>query len=458
MAATDYSLDRGLPASPEAERSILGAILLDNTLQNEALSTLKADHFFLDAHRRIYQRIADLSETNRPIDIVTLAEELLRYKELDAVGGAAYLASLTDGVPRRSSLEHYVRIVRDKAMLRSLIHASNSVITQALEQASSAAEVIDAAESSLFNIAEERSGQQLTDIRTIAQESFGGDLDRLFQRGGRITGLETHYADLDELTSGLQKSDLIIIAARPSMGKTAFAINIAENAAVMGGKSVAVFSLEMSKEALLNRMLCSQARVDAHKMRTGFLGREDLGKLRGALDRLVQAPIFIDDTPGISLTELRAKARRKKMDRSGLDLIVVDFLQLMSASAPGGRRYENRTQEVSAISRGLKAIAKELSVPVIALSQLSRAPETRGKDTEPKLSDLRESGSIEQDADIVMFIYRPEYYDRDNPELEGKAKIILAKQRNGPTDTIQLAFLKGSTRFETLAHTDWLHD
>jgi replicative DNA helicase len=458
MAATDYSLDRGLPASPEAERSILGAILLDNTLQNEALSTLKSDHFFLDAHRRIYQRIADLSETNRPIDIVTLTEELLRYKELDAVGGAAYLASLTEGVPRRSSLEHYVRIVRDKAMLRSLIHASNSVIAQALEQASSAAEVIDAAESSLFNIAEERSGQQLTDIRTIAQESFGGDLDRLFQRGGRITGLETHYADLDELTSGLQKSDLIIIAARPSMGKTAFAINIAENAAVMGGKSVAVFSLEMSKEALLNRMLCSQARVDAHKMRTGFLGREDLGKLRGALDRLVQAPIFIDDTPGISLTELRAKARRKAMDRSGLDLVVVDYLQLMSASAPGGRRYENRTQEVSAISRGLKAIAKELKIPVIALSQLSRAPETRGKDTEPKLSDLRESGSIEQDADIVMFIYRPEYYDRDNPELEGKAKIILAKQRNGPTDTVQLAFLKGSTRFETLARTDWLHD
>ncbi len=458
MASTGYSLDRGLPASPEAERSILGAILLDNTLQNEALSTLKADHFFLDAHRRVYARICDLSESNRPIDIVTLTEELLRYKELEAVGGAGYLASLTDGVPRRSSLEHYVRIVRDKAMLRSLIHASNSVIAQALEQTNSAAEVIDAAESSLFNIAEERSGQQLTDIRTIAQESFGGDLDRLFQRGGRVTGLETYYSDLDEMTSGLQKSDLIIIAARPSMGKTAFAINIAENAAVQGGKAVAVFSLEMSKEALLNRMLCSQARVDAHKMRTGFLGRDDLGKLRGALDRLVQAPIFIDDTPGISLTELRAKARRKAMDRGGLDLVVVDYLQLMSASAPGGRRYENRTQEVSAISRGLKAIAKELKIPVIALSQLSRAPETRGKDTEPKLSDLRESGSIEQDADIVMFIYRPEYYDRDNPEYEGKAKIIVAKQRNGPTDTIQLAFLKGSTRFETLARADWLHE
>jgi len=459
MPAADFSLDRGLPASPEAERSILGAILLDNNLQNEALSTLKADHFFLDAHRRIYQRIADLSETNRPIDIVTLTEELLRHKELEAVGGAGYLASLTDGVPRRSSVEHYVRIVRDKAMLRNLIHAANGVISQALEQASTAAEVIDSAESTIFNISEERSGQQLTDIKTIAQESFGGDLDKLFQRGGRITGLETHYTDLDDMTSGLQKSDLIIIAARPSMGKTALAINMAENAAVLGGKSVAVFSLEMSKEALLNRMLCSQAKVDAHKMRTGFLAKEDWGKLRSALDKLIQAPIYIDDTPGISLTEMRAKARRKAMDKDGLDLIVIDYLQLMSASAPGGRRYENRTQEVSAISRGLKAIAKELKVPVIALSQLSRAPETRGgKDSEPKLSDLRESGSIEQDADIVMFIYRPEYYDRTNPELEGKAKIIVAKQRNGPTDTIQLAFTKGSTRFDNLLRSEWLHE
>jgi replicative DNA helicase len=456
MSHTDHSLDRGLPASPEAERSILGAILLDNTLQNEALSTLRSEHFFLDSHRRIYQRIADLSESNRPIDIVTLTEELLRHKELESIGGAGYLASLTDGVPRRSSVEHYVRIVRDKAILRNLIHAANGVISQALEQASTAAEVIDAAESSIFNISDERSGQQLTDIKTIALESFGGDLDKLFQRGGRITGLETYYPDLDDMTSGFQKSDLIIIAARPSMGKTAFAINIAENAAIQGGKSVAVFSLEMAKEALLNRMLCSQARVDAHKMRTGFLPREDMGKLARALETLTAARIYIDDTAGISLTELRAKARRKAMDKEGLDLVVVDYLQLMSASAPGGRRYENRTQEVSAISRGLKAIAKELKVPVVALSQLSRAPETRGKDTEPKLSDLRESGSIEQDADIVMFLYRPEYYDRDNPELEGKAKLIVAKQRNGPTDTVQLAFIKGSTRFETLTREEWL--
>jgi replicative DNA helicase len=242
------------------------------------------------------------------------------------------------------------------------------------------------------------------------------------------------------------------------MGKTAFAINIAENAAVEGQKKVAVFSLEMSREALLNRMLCSQARVDSHKMRTGFLGKDDIAKLRDGLEKLLAASIYIDDTPGVSLTELRSKARRMKQT-VGLDMIVIDYLQLMAASAPGGKRYENRTQEVSAISRGLKAIAKELRVPVVALSQLSRAPETRGgKDSEPKLSDLRESGSIEQDADVVMFLYRPDYYNREDPDVQGKAKLIIAKQRNGPTDTIQLAFLKSSTRFETLDRADWLKD
>jgi replicative DNA helicase len=295
-------------------------------------------------------------------------------------------------------------------------------------------------------------------IQEIVRESFGGNIEQLYQRGRKITGLETFYADLDELTSGFQPSDLLIIAARPSMGKTAFAINIAENVAVEAAKKVAIFSLEMSREALLNRMLCSQAKVDSHKMRTGFLGKDDIGKLRDALAKLLVAPIYIDDTAGISLTELRSKSRRLKQT-VGLDLVVVDYLQLMSAAAPGGKRYENRTQEVSAISRGLKAIAKELKVPVVALSQLSRAPETRGgKDTEPKLSDLRESGSIEQDADVVMFLYRPEYYDRNDPELEGKAKLIIGKQRNGPTDTIQLAFIKEHTRFETLTRDQWLRN
>jgi replicative DNA helicase len=458
LASIDYNLERGLPAAPDAEKSVLGAILLDNHLIDQAASSIKPEDFCVDAHRRIFQRMMDLSETGRPIDIITLSEELSRHKELEAVGGVAYISSLTDGVPRRPSIEHYVAIVRDKSLLRSAIHTASSIITRAAAQEETAEEVLDSAEAAIFQLSDARLNQNLMPIDQVARESFGGSLDALYKRGSRITGLETHYADLDELTSGLQPSDLIIIAARPSMGKTAFAINIAENAAVQDAKIVAIFSLEMSREALLLRMLCSQARVDSHKMRTGFLGRDDMDKLRKAYDALINAPIYIDDTPGISISEMRSKSRRLKQTQGRLDLVVVDYLQLMSGTPIGGKRFENRTQEVSAISRGLKAIAKELRVPVVALSQLSRAPETRGtKDAEPKLSDLRESGSIEQDADVVTFIYRPEYYDRDNPDLEGKAKLIIAKQRNGPTDTIQLAFLKSSTRFETLDRSDWIH-
>jgi len=456
MATLDHSLDRGLPASPDAERSILGGILLDNFLQNEAAAALQAEHFFLDSHRRIYQRMLDLNEFGKPIDIISLADELGRHKELESVGGVAYLTSLTDGVPRRQSIEHYIRLVKDKALLRGLIHAANGMITKALDQEDETAEVLDAAEASLFALTEARIGQDLMALKDIVKESFPGGLDTLYEAGRRITGVETHYVDLDELTSGLQPSDLVIVAARPSMGKTAFVLNMAENVAIIGGQPVAIFSLEMSREALLRRMLCSQSRVDSHKFRTGFLGKDDLTKIRNGLDALLQAPMYIDDTPGISLTELRAKARRLK-HTTGLGMIVVDYLQLMSATAPGGKRYENRTQEVSAISRGLKAIAKELKVPMVALSQLSRAPETRGtKDNEPKLSDLRESGSIEQDADVVMFIYRPEYYNRDDPTVENKAKIIIAKQRNGPTDTIQLAYIKQWTRFENLDRSEWI--
>lgn len=456
MATLDHSLDRGLPASPDAERSILGGILLDNFLQNEAAAALQPDHFFLDSHRRIYQRMLDLNEFGKPIDIISLADELGRHKELESVGGVAYLTSLTDGVPRRQSIEHYIRLVKDKALLRGLIHAANGMITKALDQEDETAEVLDAAEASLFALTEARIGQDLMALKDIVKESFPGGLDTLYEAGRRITGVETHYVDLDELTSGLQPSDLVIIAARPSMGKTALAINMAENVSIIGGQPVAIFSLEMSREALLRRMLCSQSRVDSHKFRTGFLGKDDLAKIRNGLDSLLQAPLYIDDTPGISLTELRAKARRLK-HTTGLGMIVVDYLQLMSATAPGGKRYENRTQEVSAISRGLKAIAKELKIPMVALSQLSRAPETRGtKDNEPKLSDLRESGSIEQDADVVMFIYRPEYYNRDDPTVENKAKLIIAKQRNGPTDTIQLAYIKQWTRFENLDRSEWM--
>jgi replicative DNA helicase len=452
MATPDLQLERGMPASLDAERSILGAILLDNLAYNEAAESLKSDDFSLDSHRRIFARMIELMETGRPIDIITLTEELSKKREVESVGGVAYLSSLTEGLPRRPSIEQYVKIVKDKALLRGLIHACTNAIARASEQAEDATDIIDAAESAIFQIAENKLGQGFLGITDIVKQSFGS-IDKLYERGQRITGLETHYEKLDEMTSGLQASDLVIIAARPSMGKTAFAINIAENAAVRDKKVVGVFSLEMSREALLLRLLCSQSRVDSHKLRTGFLGREDYGKLVQGMAALADAPIFIDDSPGISITEMRAKARRLMQSQGHLDLIVVDYLQLVSGG--GAKRYENRTQEVSAVSRGLKALAKELRCPVVALSQLSRAPESRGKgEQRPQLSDLRESGSIEQDADVVAFIFREEYYYRKEevpPELEGVAEIIIAKQRNGPTGSLKLAFIKNSTRFENLA-------
>jgi replicative DNA helicase len=452
MATTDVSLDRGMPASLEAERSILGAILLDNFAYTQAASALKADDFSLESHRRIYQRMMDLQESGRAIDLITLSEELSRHKEVESVGGIAYLSSLTDGLPHRANIEHYVNIVRDKAMLRGVINAAHGAIAQAMEQQDTGVDVLGALEGELFRLSESRAGRDFVGIRQIVKESFGS-IDALYARGQRVTGLETHFADLDERTSGLQKSDLIILAARPSMGKTSLAMNIAENAAVKDKKIVAMFSLEMSRESLLLRLLCSQARVDAHKLRTGFLSRDDYNKLVEGLGRLADAPIFIDDTPGINVSEMRAKCRRLQHQQQGLDLVIVDYLQLMSGTPmAGGRKYENRTQEVSAISRGLKMLAKELQVPVVALSQLSRAPETRGTgDHRPQLSDLRESGSIEQDADLVMFIFREEVYIKDDPSLEGLAELIIDKQRNGPIGTVKLAFIKSSTRFENYA-------
>lgn len=431
----------------EAERSILGAILLDNAAFNEAAEHLRPEDFALDSHRRIYARIAELVESSRPADFITLTEELNRRKELEAVGDVGYISGLMDGVPDRPSIEHYIRIVRDKALLRGLINASTAAIARATDQSDPAEEILNDAEAAVFQLSEKRIGRGFLGIQEIVKESFGS-VDALLQRGQRITGLATHYSDLDEMTSGLQRSDLIIIAARPSMGKTAFALNIAENAAVEDQKVVGLFSLEMSREALLLRLLCSRARVDSHKMRTGSLWREDMDKVVHAMEQLAHAPIFIDDTPGIGLSEMRAKARRLQQSKGKLDLLIVDYLQLMSG---GSRRFENRTQEVSAISRGLKALAKELNVPVISLSQLSRAPESRGGDHRPQLADLRESGSIEQDADVVAFIFREEIYKPDEPELDGVAELIIAKQRNGPTGKLRLAFLKRSTRFESMA-------
>jgi replicative DNA helicase len=454
---SDVSLDRGLPASVEAERSILGAILLDNYSYNEAAEKLSSEDFFLDSHRRIYSRMAELIDARRAVDIVTLAEELARRKEVEAVGGVAYLASLTEGLPRRPSIEEYVRIVKDKSLARQLIIICNTAITRAADQSDEALVVLDSAESGLLEVSERGITRGFAGIPEIVRDSFG-TIDNLYAQQKEVTGLATHYTQFDKMTSGLQASDLIIIAARPSMGKTAWAINIAENAAVRDGKVVAVFSLEMSKESLLRRMLASQALVSMQKIQTGFIPKQDRSKLMEALERLAEAKIFIDDTPAIALSEMRAKARRLQRQQGGLDLIVIDYLQLMTASTfgVGARRYENRTQEVSAISRGLKALAKELKVPVVALSQLSRASEQRGGDKKPMLSDLRESGSIEQDADVVAFIHRDSYYNKDengeeDPDSKNKAEIIIAKQRNGPTGSVHLAYRADCTRFENMA-------
>jgi len=444
-------MDAGMPANIDAEKTILGAILLDNAAHSEAAEKLEAEDFSLDSHRRIFLRMSELMNEQRAVDIVTLAHELARYKEIEAVGGVAYLASLTEGLPLRPVIEEYIRIVKDKSLLRRLMAICSAAIARAADQSETALEVLGAAETQLLEVSEKGVQHGFQSLDQIVANSFGS-IDNLYKQSREVTGLATHYKMLDQMTSGLQKGELIIIAARPSMGKTALAINIAQNAAVVSKATVAVFSLEMNKESLLRRMLSSQARVDQRKLQTGFIGREEQGKLQHALEQLVEARLFIDDTAGISLAEMRAKARRLKQNHGGLDLIVVDYLQLMSATLPsaGGKRYENRTQEVSAISRGLKALAKELDVPVIALSQLSRASERRGDDKRPMLSDLRESGSIEQDADVVAFIHRDSYYNRDEEMSESeraKSEIILAKQRNGPTGTVHLYFISSFTSF-----------
>jgi replicative DNA helicase len=446
------NFDQGLPASIDAEKTILGAILLDNAAHSEAAEKLEADDFSLDSHRRIFLRMSELIDEQHAVDIVTLSHQLAKYKEVEAVGGVAYLASLTEGLPRRPVIEEYVRIVKDKSLLRRLMLICSEAIARAADQGETALEVLGAAEARLLEVSEKGVSDGFQSLDQIVAGSFG-TIDNLYKQSREVTGLATDFYELDRQTSGLQKGELIIIAARPSMGKTAFAINIAQNAAINHGAVVAVFSLEMSKESLLRRMLASQAWVDQRKLQTGFIAREDQQKLESALNELVESRMYIDDTAGISLAEMRAKARRLKQKKGGLDLVVVDYLQLMSATLPsaGGKRYENRVQEVAAISRGLKALAKELDVPVVALSQLSRASEKRGDDKRPLLSDLRESGSIEQDADVVAFIHREAYYNRDEEQSKAdkaKSEIIIAKQRNGPTGTVYLNFVSSFTRFD----------
>jgi replicative DNA helicase len=456
----DLTLEAGLPANLDAEKTILGAILLDNAAHAEAAEALKSDDFSLDSHRRIFLRMSELIDTGRAVDIVTLANELARYKEVESVGGVAYLASLTEGLPRRPVIEDYVRIVKDKSMLRRLMGICSAAIAKAADQSQDAIGVLDETESQLLEVSEAGLAQGLQRLEFIVRDSFG-NIDNLYKQSREVTGLATGFKALDAMTKGLQKGELIIIAARPSMGKTALAINIAQNAAIDSEAIVAVFSLEMNKVSLLRRMLASQAWVDQSKMQEGFIPRHDHEKLTKALGQLVESRVFIDDSASITLAEMRAKARRLQQNAGGLDLVVVDYLQLMSATLPGAGRkgYENRVQEVSAISRGLKAMAKELKVPVVALSQLSRASEQRrGDDKRPLLSDLRESGSIEQDADVVAFIHRESYYNRTGELTDAEramSEIIVAKQRNGPTGTVTLNFLDKFTRFE---NQDSTHD
>lgn len=436
--------EKGLPQNIEAERCVLGAILLDNQLVNQAVEYLSHEDFYLGSHRVLFQQMESLVESSKAIDLVTLANAVDGVGQLEAIGGRSFISSLIDDVPRLTNLEHYARIVQEKSTLRSLIKRSNQIISSCYEQQDQVENVLDAAEKAIFEIAESKVRTGFVSLGQLAKTSFK-KIEAAAGQRQMVTGIASGFTRFDELTSGFQASDLVVLAARPAMGKTSLALNIASHAALKFEKSVGIFSLEMAADQLLLRILCSEARVDAHKLRTGHLAKEAWNKLASSMVEMAAARIFIDDTPSIGLLEMGAKARRLKAE-SGLDLLIVDYLQLV---AGGGGRNDNRQQEISNISRGLKALAKELDIPVIALSQLSRAPEQRTESHEPRLSDLRESGSIEQDADLVSFIFREEMY-KQTDENKGVADLIIGKQRNGPTGRVKLAFLQEYTRFENL--------
>ena len=441
---TNTTLEKPLPNNLDAERSVLGAILLDNHALNAAIESLRPEDFFLDQHRRVFMQMISLGESQQAIDLVTLTEELHRRGDLEAAGGAPYLAALADGMPKVSNVEHYARIVKEKALLRNLIHATHNIQQSAFEGEDGADTILDNAESSIFALAEDRVKAGLVPIKDVVKDNFER-LEKIFREGKSITGISTGYGELDKLLSGLQPSELIILAARPSQGKTALALNFAENIAIRGGEPVAIFSLEMSKESLLQRLIASVAQIDAHKFRTGHLSKEDWRRMTESLGTISSAPLWIDDAGSISALEIGAKARRLMKDK-GLKLLVVDYLQLLTARG----RFSNRQEEVSSISRNLKGLAKELKIPVLVLSQLTRAPEREERG--PQLSDLRESGAIEQDADVVMFIYRPNFFKHDvAPEERDQAEILIAKQRNGPTDKVKFVFRSRLTRFEEAA-------
>ena len=439
MAALDDNLRKVPPQNLEAESSVLGGILLENDAVNVVLELLRPEDFYPESHRKIFRAMIELTDRSEPVDLITLSECLKNRGELDAVGGSAYLASLADFVPTAANISYYARIVREKAILRSLISTATEIATRGYEEQGNIDEFLDTAEKVIFDISEKKIKASFIAVGDMIKDTLK-TVERLYERKEMVTGVPTGYEDLDKLTAGLQPSDLVIVAGRPSMGKTAFSLNVATNAAFTG-VGVAVFSLEMAKEQLVLRMLCSEAHVNNSKVRSGYLAERDFPKLANAAGRLHEAPIYIDDTPAISVLELRAKARRLVRDRTKkVGLIVIDYLQLM------------RGMGVASNSRSLKALAKELTVPVIAISQLNRRVVDRG-DRRPMMSDLRESGAIEQDADVIMFIYRDEVYNQ-NSEKKGIAEIIVAKQRNGPIDTVELTFLNEFMRFENYTRRD----
>jgi replicative DNA helicase len=437
-------LHRLPPQNLEAEQCVLGSILLQPGTLVKTIESLSPEDFYRDAHKSIYSAMLALFEKNEPQDIITVSNLLKDRNKLEGVGGPSYLATLTDIVPAAANIAYYARIVREKSILRRLIQTTTEISSRCYEEQDDIDNLLEEVEQTVFEISRSKSGQSFHALNAVVKETFK-NVEKLFERKELITGVPTGYDDFDRMTAGLQPSDLIILAARPSMGKTALAMNIAQRTALKHKTTVGIFSLEMSKEQLGLRMLCSESRVDSHRLRTGFLKDQDWPKLTKAASSLMEAPIFIDDTPALSVLEMRAKARRLKSEHN-LGLVVVDYLQLMR----GRSNTERREQEISEISRSLKAMAKELYIPVIALSQLNRSLESR-PNKRPQLSDLRESGAIEQDADLICFIYRDEVYNKseDNPN-RGTAEIIIGKQRNGPTGTVHLSFLDHYTTFENL--------
>ncbi|OHW61627.1 replicative DNA helicase [Andreesenia angusta] len=430
------------PHSLEAERSVLGAMLLDREAIVAGVEMIRSEDFYHEAHRQIYESIISVFTRDEPVDLITLSEELKKRDILEAIGGTVYLAELSNEVSTTANIRYYCGIVEEKSILRKLIRASSDIIAKSYEDNEEIGSIVEQAEKKIFDITQKRNQEGPEDIKTVLIESLS-KIEKMAESQGSLTGVTTGFIDLDNKTSGLQKSDLVLIAARPAMGKTAFTLNVAINAALKGGASVGIFSLEMSKDQLVQRMLSAEAHIELQKIIHGNIGEDDWPKLISAMGPLSKANIFIDDTPGITLTELKAKCRKLKIEK-GLDLVMIDYLQLMS----GEGRTESRQQEISSISRGLKGLAKELDCPVVALSQLSRAPELRS-DHRPILSDLRESGAIEQDADIVMFLYRDEYYDPDS-EKKNIGEVIIAKHRNGPIGNIELVFVGEYTKFLNL--------